>query len=189
MNHINHIYDNLINENFQLSNKCVLGIDLLLANNDTIKMANRFFDCKGYLKKDETIILQNCFNNLNLIVPVLVKKEKQYFASLKQLSQEILNIVNFRKLSDSEINLRHDWGKVYDKIKMILNELDPLGISDIVDDEYDDLNFEIYRQLIKNKNETMLIEIIKQVLSKDYEVKFIESSIIDTARKLTNIKV
>jgi len=146
-----------------------------------------FLKRKGHLTSAETKMLESCFEDLKKIIPQLEQNERQYFASLKQLAHEMLEISKIGKLSDSEVAKRQEWAIVYNQIKDIVNELDPIGVADLVDDEYDDLNFRIYSQLLTDRQDRIVFTTIKTFIEQYYGVHVSESSINETVQKLKSI--
>jgi hypothetical protein len=154
-----------------------------------MELASRFLDSKGYLTKDEMQKLASCFADLSKIVPQLDTRERQYFASLRQLSKDILEHTSEKKLSDNEIVKRHQWKRVYSQIKEIVNELDPLGVADIADDEYDDLNFRIYSQLLVDREAHKVRNLIRDMLNENYGVAVTDNELNETVKKLNSISL
>ena len=188
MEHIKTIFDRIYKEPFPSERgKEILGVDLVLIDSDTIGLTSRFLGSKGHLTKEEIKMLDSCFSDLNKIVPQLDKCEKQYFASLRQLAKEILEVTRGEKLSDDEIAKRHQWKIVYNQIKTIVNDLDPLGVADIVDDEYDDLNFRIYSQLLVDREDSKVRNSIQKMLLEYYGVTVADNDLNETVKKLNNI--
>lgn len=148
-----------------------------------------FLGSKGHLTTDQINMLNSCYADLNRIVPQLDKLEKQYFASLRQLAKDLLEATSGKKLSDTEIAKRHQWKKVYNHIKDIINELDPLGVADIVDDEYDDLNFRIYSQLLVYREDSKVRNSIQRMLSEYYGVTVTDNDLYETIKKLNSISL
>jgi hypothetical protein len=190
LEHIKTIFDRIYKEPFPSEKgKEILGVDLVLIDSDTIGLVSRFIGCKGHLLESEIKMLETCLSDLNKIVPELEKNEKQYFASLRHLAKDTLDYSKRRKISDNEVSKRHKWEKVYDQIKVIVNEIDPLGVSDIIDDEYDDLNFKIYSQLLKDRQDDKVFSVIKSTIEKDYEVQISGIKIREAIEKLKNINL
>ncbi len=152
-------------------------------------LTSRFLSSKGHLTANEMKMLESCLSDLNKIVPQLDKNEKQYFASLRQLAKDILTFSRGKIISDDEIAKRHKWKKVYNQIKTIVNELDPLGVADIVDDEYDDLNFRIYSQLLADREDSKVRHAIQTMLHEDYGVSVTDKDLNETIEKLKNISL
>lgn len=151
-------------------------------------LATTFFSRKYALTVDEIKMLELCYNDLKLVVPELDKSSRQYFASLRQLASEILEVTKGKKTSASEVAKRDNWKFVYDKIKVIVNELDPLGVADIVDDEYDDLNFKIYSTLLTSKGEKNLFNVIKTELTDYYGVTIPDDAISKATADLVKLE-
>jgi hypothetical protein len=190
LEHIKTIFERLYKEPFPSEGgKEVFGVDLVIIDSDTMGLTSRFLDSKGHLTTDEIKMLDSCFADLNKIVPQLDKHERQYFASLRKLAKDILEITKVKKISDSEITKRHQWKKVYNQIKDIINELDPLGVADIVDDEYDDLNFRIYSQLLVDREDSKVRHSIQTMLKEYYGVILAENDLNETVKKLNNISL
>ena len=190
MERIKTLFDRLCQEPFPSKRwKEVLGVDLVLIDSDTIGLTTRFLHSKGHLTTEEIKMLESCFEDLSKIVPQLEQNERQYFASLKQLANEMLEMNKVGKLSDSEVAQRHKWKIAYNQIKDIVNELDPIGVADIVDDEYDDLNFKIYSQLLANRQDRIVFITIKTFIEQNYGVQASDIGINETVQKLKRISL
>lgn len=190
MEHIKTIFDRLYKEPFPSERgKEILGVDLVLIDSDTMGLTSRFLGSKGHLTTDEIKMLDCCLADLNKIVPQLDKHERQYFASLRHLAKDILEITRGKKISDNEIAKRHQWKKVYNQIKDIVNDLDPLGVADIVDDEYDDLNFRIYSQLLTDREDSKVRHSIQTMITEYYGVTVTDNDLNETVKKLNSISL
>lgn len=190
LKHIKTIFNRLYKEPFPSDRgKEILGVDLVLIDSDTMGLTSRFLSSKGHLTVDEIKMLESCLSDLNKIVPQLDKNEKQYFTSLRQLAKDILTFSKGKILSDDKIVKQHKWKKVYNQIKTIVNELDPLGVADIVGDEYDDLNFRIYSQLLSDREDSTVRHAIKTMLYEDYGVSITDNELNETIEKLKNISL
>ena len=82
----------LLNKNKSERGKEIQGVDLVLIDSDTIGLASKFIGHKGHLSIEEIKILENCLIELKSVIPYLEKKERQYFDSLRQLAEEILEL-------------------------------------------------------------------------------------------------
>jgi hypothetical protein len=190
LEHIKTIFDRLYKEPFPSERgKEILGVDLVLIDSDTMGLTSRFLGSKGHLTTDEIKMLDSCLADLNKIVPQLDKHERQYFASLRHLAKDILEITRGKKISDNEIAKRHQWKKVYNQIKDIVNDLDPLGVADIVDDEYDDLNFRIYSQLLTDREDSKVRHSIQTMITEYYGVTVTDNDLNETVKKLNIISL
>ena len=190
LEHIQTIFDRLYKKPFPSERgKEILGVDLVLIDSDTMRLTSCFLVSKGHLTTDEIIMLDSCLADLNKIVPQLDKHERQYFASLRHLAKDILQITRGKKTSDNEIAKRHKWKKVYNPIKEIVNELDPLGVAGIVDDEYDDLNFRIYSQLLVNREDSKVRHSVQTMLKEYYGITITENDLNEAIKKLNNISL
>jgi hypothetical protein len=190
LENIKTIFERLRNEPFPSERgKEIKGIDLVLIDADTIGIASKFIAHKGHLSIEELKILENCFVELKTIVPHLEKNERQYFASLRQLAKEMLEFAKDKVLPNAELEKRNNWKIVYNQIKNIVNEIDPLGVADMVDDEYDDLNFRIYSQLLEDRQDDKMLITIKKFIAEYYETQVNERQIADAVLKLKNIKI
>ena len=189
MEHIKTIFDRLNEESFSSEKKEILGVDLNLIDGKTRKIISHFIDSKGHLTTDEIETLNNCFVDLKAVVPQLDRNERQYFATLKQLAKDTIEIAKDGKLSNNEIAQRHKWKKVYNQIKDIVNVLDPLGVADTVDDEYDDLNFKIYSQLLVDREDSKVLNTIKTKLKDYYGISLQDIDLNETVQKLKSISL
>ena len=70
-----------------------------------------------------------------------------------------------------------------------MNELDPLGVSDVVDDEYAGLNFKIYSQLLVDRDQNKLRNSIQIMLNDYYGVTVTDDDLNETIKKLQSLPI
>ncbi|MFI5141297.1 MAG: hypothetical protein ACHQII_02975 [Bacteroidia bacterium] len=89
-----------------------------------------------------------------------------------------------------KITERPNWKQAFDKIKAVVNsDLDPLGVADTFDGEYDDLNFKIYSALLMSNNIDNLSAVIKKELTDYYGVTIPDTEILKVSEKLVALNI
>ncbi|MCK4661890.1 MAG: hypothetical protein KAT68_03410 [Bacteroidales bacterium] len=168
-----------------LSGEEILGIDLVMLDADSSGLLQKYIEYKGKLTKSDFELLERLNLELKSVTKELKGIGRTYFSILWNLSNQVVSELNhsnrFLKNKKGE-KLHKKWKKDFKIIREILNDWDPLGIEDMVDDEYDAINFLAYSALI-NKGE---IEEIKKTIN-DYLTKSME--IYETDEKLEEISM
>jgi hypothetical protein len=81
-----------------------------------------------------------------------------------------------------------NWKTDYIRIRDILNDWDILGVADMIDDEYDSLNFLVYSALINNSGLDNIKFVIKKYLNESMEIDIPETDLTELAVKIKEIK-
>lgn len=91
--------------------------------------------------------------------------------------------------SDHENEKRDQWKSIFDQIKIIFKELDPLETGGVPDDEYDDLSFKMYSHLWADRSDDKLRTSIQTTLKKDFGVTINEKDLDEVLKKLKQISI
>ena len=169
----------------ELSGKEIFEIDLVLLDSDTAALIDKYISFKGKLNKSDFELLERLNLKLKSVTIELKGIGRTYFSTLWNLSNQVvleLKQSNRFLKNKKDEELHKKWKKDFKIIREILNDWDPLGVADMVDDEYDDINFLAYSALI-DKGE---IEDMKNAIN-DYLTKSME--IYETDRKLEEISM
>ena len=169
----------------ELSGKEIFEIDLVLLDSDTAALIDKYISFKGKLNKSDFELLERLNFKLKSVTIELKGIGRTYFSTLWNLSNQVvleLKQSNRFLKNKKDEELHKKWKKDFKIIREILNDWDPLGVADMVDDEYDDINFLAYSALI-DKGE---IEDMKNAIN-DYLTKSME--IYETDRKLEEISM
>ena len=155
MNDIAILYNEFLKIPFpdDLKGHEIIGIDLILLDNDIAGLIDKFISYKGQLNNRDFDVLQQCYKDLKIVVRELKGLDRQYFATWLNIANRTIDFLSTTKRlinNDKEEQLIKSWKKDYEKIKDILNEWDPLGVADLIDDEHDSINFLAYSALINS---------------------------------------
>jgi hypothetical protein len=127
----------------------ILGIDIVLIDSDTTGLITKFISYRGHLSTDDIRILNHYHSDLRRVVKELDGADRQYFARLQNIAGLIIE-----KLKDGHLTVdnkfKPEWEKYFLQIREILNDWDPIGVADMVDDEYDTMNFRTLSVLMNN---------------------------------------
>ena len=187
------LYNELIKIPFpdNLNGQEIIGIDLVLLDSDTAGLIDKFVSYKGQLNRKDFDILQQCYNDLRIVVRELKGLDRQYFATWLNITNrtiDFLSTTNRFINNDEDEQLIKNWKQDYAKIKEILNDWDPLGVADSVDDEYDSINFLAYSALINNGGLDNIKLVIKKYLNESMEIDISDNKLTDIAQKIQKIK-
>jgi hypothetical protein len=81
-----------------------------------------------------------------------------------------------------------NWKEDFKKIRAILNESDPLGVADLVDDEYDSINFAAYSVLINGGSLDEIKNAIEKYLNGSMGITRSDKELTELAIKIKKIK-
>lgn len=163
----------------------IFGIDLVMLDADTAGLLQKYIDYKGKLSKSDFKLLERLNHELKTVTKELKGIGRTYFSTLWNLSdQVVIDLKQSKRFikNKKEEELHKRWKKDYKIIREILNDWDPLGVADMIDNEYDAINFLAYSALI-NKGE---IEEIKKAIN-GYLTKSMEIS--ESDEKLEEISI
>ena len=71
-----------------------------------------------------------------------------------------------------------DWRKYFLKIREILNNWDPIGVADSVEDEYDGMNFKVLSVLMNNHDKKEVREVLADH-ARNYMVLDVDDATLD----------
>lgn len=155
MNGIKEKFHEFRQESFPegIAGKEIHGIDLVMLDADTTGLINKYIGYNYMLMKKDFDLLKKLSTELKTVTKELEGKPRTYFSTLWNLTGRVITeIYDANRLivdSDSKI-LHKQWKHHFDRIRKVLNEWDPLGVADSVDDEYDSINFAAYSAFLKN---------------------------------------
>ena len=155
MNDIKEKYQEFRNEPFPegIPGEEILVIDLVMLDADTAGLIEKFIGYNYKLTRTDYDLLKRLSTELKTVTKELEGQPRTYFSTLWNLSDRVITELNdtnrLIENSDSE-NLHKKWKQHFDRIRKILNEWDPLGVADSVDDEYDSINFAAYSAFLQN---------------------------------------
>ena len=170
-----------------LSGEEILGIDLVLLDSDSAGLLDKYIGYNGKLSKSDFELLERLNFELKSVTKELKGIGRTYFATLWNLTNQVVSELNkskrFLKSKEDE-ELHKKWKKDFKIIREILNDWDPLGVADTVDDEYDSINFLAYSAL-KNKGEIEEIKkAINSYLTKSMEIDETDEKLEEISRRI-----
>lgn len=191
MDNIKDKYDEFLKLPFpdDLKGVEILGIELILLDSDSAGLIDKFISNKGHLNQSDFMILKECFNDLKTVVKELKGNNRTYFSFILNMIHQTIDYLktNNRLIDKEKEQLINEWKKDFERIRKILNDWDPNGVADIVDDEYDSINFLAYSAL-KNQGEIEDIKnAIKGYMSDSMEMDIPDSELVLIAKKIKNI--
>ena len=136
-----------------ISGEEIQGTDLEQLRSKTCYLIQKFIGYRGRLNREDFELLKKLNLELRSIAEEFSGLQRTYFASLWNLADqtaEYLEESPHKILSEISEQIHKRWKKDFFKIRKILNEWDPIGVADVVDDEYDDINFNAYSALIND---------------------------------------
>ncbi|MEZ5084042.1 MAG: hypothetical protein R2750_11430 [Bacteroidales bacterium] len=173
----------------ELKGEEILGIDLVLLDSDTAGLIDKFISYKGKLRKSDFELLERLNLELRSATKELKGIERTYFSTLWNLSnQVVLDLTQTKQFlkdkKDEEIHKK--WKKDFKKIRGILNDWDPLGVADMVEDEYDAINFLAYSAVINSGDLREIKKAINGYLTKSMGIDVPDDDIEEIAKKIKN---
>ncbi len=191
MNDIKEKYQEFRNEPFPegIAGEEIHGIDLVMLDADTAGLLEKFIGYNYKLTRTDFDLLKRLTVELKTVTKELNGQSRRYFATLWNLAERIVrDLTETKRLienSDSE-NLRKKWRQHFDRIREILNEWDPLGVADSVDDEYDSINFAAYSALLQNGNTESVKIAIRKYLKEAMEIDETDEKLNEISEKIKN---
>ncbi|CAD5253479.1 MULTISPECIES: hypothetical protein [unclassified Imperialibacter] len=156
----------------------VMGIDLALIDSDSAGLIAKFLSQKGHLSQDDFRILHHCFSDLKVVVKELESEPRLYFSNLLNI---VGQIIGFENTGRSTEDFKPEWETKFQRIRQILNDWDPIGVADMVDDEYDTMTFRTLAVIMNDKPQENIYFVLK-----DYTKNAMEMSVDEeTLRRIT----
>ena len=166
-----------------------MGVDLVLTDSDTAGLINKYIAARGQLSSDDLRILSHCYSDLRTIVKELSGADIQYFARLQNIAGLIIEKLKDRHAStDSEL-YKSEWEKTFLKIREILNDWDPIGVADSIDDEYDTMNFRTLSILMNARDKKEIREILADYTRNSMEIIVDNDTLDKVADRISQIRV
>jgi hypothetical protein len=191
MNQIEEKYQEFRSESFPvgIAGKEILGIDLVMLDADTAGLIQKYIEYNFKLTKPDYDLLKRLITELKTVTKELAGEARTYFSTLLNLAYRVISELNdtgrLIESSDSE-NLHKKWAKHFARIRQVLNEWDPMGVADSVDDEYDSINFAAYSALINEGTMEAIKSAIKKYLNESMEIDETEEKLEELATEIKN---
>lgn len=191
MNDIKEKYQEFRSEPFPegVAGEEIHGIDLVMLDADTAGLIEKFIGYNYKLTRTDIDLLKRLSTELKTVTRELEGQPRTYFSILWNLADRVVREVNetdrLIENADSE-NLHKQWKQHFDRIRQILNEWDPLGVADIVDDEYDSINFAAYSALLQNGDTESVKIAIRKYLNEAMEIDETDEKLNELSEKIKN---
>jgi hypothetical protein len=167
----------------------IIGIDLVLADSDTAGLISKYIATRGQLSSDDLRILSHCYSDLKTIVKELSGADRQYFARLQNIAGLIIEKLKSTSTTTDKELFRPEWEKNFLKIREILNDWDPIGVADSVDDEYDAMNFRTLSVLMNKRDKKEIREILADYTRNSMEITVDNDTLDKVADRISQIRV
>jgi hypothetical protein len=167
----------------------IMGIDLVLIDSDTAGLITTYIGSRGQLSGDNLRILNHCYSDLKTVVKELSGTDRQYFARLQNIAGLIIEKLNGRRPTTDKESFKPEWEKNFLKIREILNDWDPIGVADSVDDEYDTMNFRTLSVLMNKRDKKEIKEILDDYTRNAMEITIDNDTLDKVADRISNISV
>jgi hypothetical protein len=166
----------------------ILGIDLVLIDSDTAGLITKFISYRGQLSTDDIRILNHCHSDLTRVVKELSGADSQYFARLQNIVGLIIEKLKDRHLT-TDNKFKPEWEKHFLQIKEILNDWDPIGVADSVDDEYDTMNFRTLSVLMNKRDKKEIKEILADYTKNSMELTVDNATLDRVSEQISKIRL
>jgi hypothetical protein len=167
----------------------ILGIDLVSIDSDTAGLISTYIGSRGQLSGDNIRILNHCYSDLKTIVKELRGADRQYFARLQNIAGLIIERLKDGRTTADKESFKPEWEKNFLKIREILNDWDPIGVADSVDDEYDTMNFRTLSLLMNKRDKKEIREILDDYTRNSMEITVDSETLDKVADRISKISV
>jgi hypothetical protein len=191
MNDIKEKYQEFRNEPFPegIAGEEIHGIDLVMLDADTAGLIEKFIGYNYKLAGTDFYLLKRLSLELKRVTKVLEGPSRTYFSTLWNIADRVVRaLTETNRLienSDSE-NLHKKWKQHFDRIREILNEWDPLGVADSVEDEYDSINFAAYSAFLQNGDTESVKIAIRKYIKEAMEIDETDEKLNELSEKIKN---
>jgi hypothetical protein len=165
----------------------IMGIDLVLIDSDTAGLISTYIGSRGQMTSDKIRMLHHCYSDLKTVVRELNGADRQYFARLQNVAGLIIEKLKDRGITNDKESFKPEWEKNFLKIREILNDWDPIGVADSVDDEYDTMNFRTLSVLMNKRNKKEIREILDDYTKNSMEITVDSRTLDDVSDRISKI--
>jgi hypothetical protein len=160
-----------------------------LIDSDTAGLISTYIGSRGQLSGDNIRILNHCYSDLKTIVKELRGADRQYFARLQNIAGLIIERLKDGRTTTDKESFKPEWEKNFLKIREILNDWDPIGVADSVDDEYDTMNFRTLSVLMNKRDKKEIREILDDYTRNSMEITVDSETLDKVADRISKISV
>jgi hypothetical protein len=167
----------------------IRGIELVMLDSTVAGLLMTYFSSRGYITDGNLKMLRECYEDLEIVHKELSGANRQYFATLQNITAQVIaNADNGKRSRQNHETLHRTWKPGFDKIRKILNDWDPLRVTDVVDDEYDTMNFRALSVLINGGQKGDIKRVLKEYLNNDMEIDESDDVLNDVTNAIWNEK-
>jgi hypothetical protein len=167
----------------------ILGIDLVLIDSDTVGLISKYVGSRGQLNSNDIRILNRCYYDLKTVIKELKGADRQYFAQLQNIAGLIIEKEKTYFGLPNKRTSKSEWESNFLKIREILNEWDPIGVADSVDDEYDTMNFRTLSALMNNRDKKEIREILADYARNSMEITVDDEMLGRVSERISKIRL
>ncbi|WP_133273392.1 hypothetical protein [Hymenobacter radiodurans] len=167
----------------------ILGIDLVSIDSDTAGLITKYIGSRGQLSTDDFRILHHCYFDLRRVVKELKGADRQYFVRLQNIAGLIMEKLRSIQLTSNNKSFKPEWENTFIKIREILNDWDPIGVADLVDNEYDTMNFRTLSVLLNKRDKKEIKEILADYTKNSMELTVDEATLDRVSEQISQIRV
>lgn len=191
MEEIIRLYDQHLTTPFpdRRSGETILGVDLVLVDSDTAGLADKYIHSRGNLGADDIRILNRCYSDLETVVKELSGEDRQYFARLQNIVGLILERIKDEDPATDIKSFKSEWEKNFLKIREVLNEWDPIGVADSVNDEYDTIAFRTLSALMNNRDKKEIRGILADYTRNSMEITVDDATLDRVSERILKIRL
>lgn len=167
----------------------IFGIDLVLIDSDTAGLISKYIDTRGHLTNYDFRLLNHCYSDLKIVVKELKGEDRQYFDRLQKMAGQIIATAKDKNITTDGKSYNIDWEQTFLKIRKILNEWDPIGVADSVDNEYDTMNFRTLSVLINKRDKGEIKKILDDYTRNAMQLTVDSQTLDSVADRISKISV
>lgn len=167
----------------------ISGVDLVLVDSYTAGLVDKYIHSRGNLGADDIRILNRCYSDLKTVVKELGGEDRQYFARLQNIVGLMLERMKGQDPATDEKCFRSEWKKNFLKIREVLNEWDPIGVADSVNDEYDTITFRALSALMNNRGKEEIRGILADYTRNSMEITVDDATLDSVTERILKIRL
>lgn len=167
----------------------ILGVDLVLVDGDTAGLITKYISSRGHLNTDDIRILNHCNAALRIVVKELHGADRQYFARLQNIAERVVEKLKDTRTTTDKESFKPEWEKNFLMIREILNDWDPIGVADSVDDEYDTMNFRTLSALMNKREKKEIKEILADYTRNSLQITIDNDTLDKVTDRISKISV
>ena len=101
----------------------------------------------------------------------------------------IIENLKDRRTTTDKKSYKPEWQKNFLKIREILNDWDPIGVADSVDDEYDTMNFRTLSVLMNKRDKKEIKEILTNYTKNSMELTVDNATLDRVSEQISKIRL